>query len=247
MTLKLWIQQIKHRRQVNRLRSQWRAMERQRQLLQWPLRLMLAKQLRSLEACETASGAKTGSPPAARKPKPPTEPRTPNANDSPEPHSVAPSRRHCPAQEPPWKTTPQTQAGDSGPMPGIASVSGGPVPWDSQTLKPLFDQLIPTVEKLCVTKISNMATQARLPGELVRDIERDATWSEPAKKALTLSGPQLAAKYLNKTGISAENQPEVIFFTAAITIASGHAMIMKRLEKLIVIANANAQKPETKP
>ncbi len=145
------------------------------------------------------------------------------------------------------ENTPQTQAGDSGPMPGIASVPGGPVPWDSQTLKPLFDQLIPTVEKLCVTKISNMATQARLPGELVRDIERDATWSEPAKKALTLSGPQLAAKYLNKTGISAENQPEVIFFTAAITIASGHAMIMKRLEKLIVIANANAQKPETKP
>src|SRR5436309_8856098 len=59
-------------------------------------------------------------------------------------------------------------------QPGAVPVSF--VPWDAQTLKPLFDQLIPTVEDLHVDHLTGMAEEAKLPGEIVKEIGRDARW-----------------------------------------------------------------------
>jgi hypothetical protein len=120
------------------------------------------------------------------------------------------------------------------------------VPWDQQTLKPLFDQLIPTIEQLAVNQVTSRASKARLPGELVRDIEKDARWSSPARKALEISAPQVAAKWLDKSGISAENQPEMVLGTAIASIMAGQVLLLKRLDKLIVESQA-ARKPDPEP
>src|SRR5881409_535128 len=60
--------------------------------------------------------------------------------------------------------TPVTGEAD---QPGAVPVSF--VPWDAQTLKPLFDQIIPTVEDLHVDHLTGMAEEAKLPGEIVKD------------------------------------------------------------------------------
>ena len=109
--------------------------------------------------------------------------------------------------------------------------------WDPATLKPLFDQLIPTVEQVTVHQITTRAAKARLPGALIHAIEDSAKWSAPAKKAIELAGPQVAAKYLNKAGISAENQPELVLATAVASILASHVLLIRRLDKLIVAAN----------
>lgn len=139
-----------------------------------------------------------------------------------------------PAPLPSVAGTPQAPGDNLGPVPGIEA--GAPVPWDPNALRPLFEQLIPACEELAVSQITTRAAKAKLPREVIGDIEKEGRWSKPAKSALELAGPQLAAKWLNKTGISAENQPEVIFGTAVATIAVSHMRLIQRLDALIVTA-----------
>jgi len=160
-------------------------------------------------------------------------------------------RRAAQAEPPPL---PQAGVGGqtSAPGPGLAVQPGldgvaPAVPWDQQTLKPLFDQLIPTVEQLTVNQITTRANKARLPKEVLLEIEKDARWTAPAKKALELSAPQVAAKWLNKSGISAENQAELVLGTAIASIMASHVLILKRLDKLIRETNAAVKPPEPKP
>lgn len=121
-------------------------------------------------------------------------------------------------------------------QPGVAPVSF--VPWDAQTLKPLFDQLIPTVEDLHVDHLTGMAEQAKCSAEIVKEIGRDARWPGPSRKAIEISAPQVAAKWLNKSGISAENQPEVVLGTAIVSIAVSHRKLALKLQKLLEVRKA---------
>ena len=126
--------------------------------------------------------------------------------------------------------------GIEGGAPGIV------VPWDQSTLKPLFDQLIPTLENLTVAQITSRAAKARLPKDVLAEVEKDARWAEPARKAVAISAPQVAAKWLNKSGISAENQAELVLGTAVASILTGHVMLMRKLDKLIA-SQATAPPP----
>jgi hypothetical protein len=117
------------------------------------------------------------------------------------------------------------------PQPGAAPVSF--VPWDAQTLKPLFDQLIPTVEDWHVDHITGLVERAKLPAEIVKEIGKDARWPGPSRKAIEVSAPQVAAKWLNKSGISAENQPELVLGTAIVSIAVSHRQLLLKLKKLL--------------
>ena len=137
------------------------------------------------------------------------------------------------------------------PMPGLGSepVPGGVapdvvVPWDQQTLKPLFDQLLPTLEQLGVSQLAGRATKARLSREVVTEIEKDAKWSPPARKALEIAAPQVAAKWLNSSGISAEHQPEIVLGTALASILTSHVLLLRKLDKLIA---ENVTAPAAKP
>jgi hypothetical protein len=128
-------------------------------------------------------------------------------------------------------------------QPGVAPVSF--VPWDAATLKPLFDQLIPTIEDLQVDHLTGMAHEAKLSGEIVKEIGRDARWPGPSRKAIEISAPQVAAKWLNKSGISAENQPEVVLGTAIVSIAVSHRKLSLKLAKLLEARKAELAR--TKP
>ena len=116
-------------------------------------------------------------------------------------------------------------------QPGVAPVSF--VPWDAQTLKPLFDQIIPTVEDWHVDHITGLVDGAKLPTEIMKEIGRDARWPAPSRKAIEISAPQVAAKWLNKSGISAENQPEVVLGTAIVSIVVSHRKLSLKLQKLL--------------
>ena len=142
-------------------------------------------------------------------------------------------------------------ANESSPAPG--AVAGNldtegipPLPWDAKMLAPLFEQLVPTIEELTVNQIASRAAKARIPADIIREIEVDAKWSKPAKKAIELSAPQVAAKWLNKTGISAENQAEVILFTAISSILASHVMLVRRLDQLAAAVNVPV-KPAASP
>ncbi len=140
-------------------------------------------------------------------------------------------------------------ADGQGSLPGLAPDGEGnpPLPWRKETLKPIFDQLIPCLEELAVTHVSTEAAKLPIPGEMVKEIEADAAWPKPAKEALLFSAPELAAKYLNKTGISAENAPEVVCGTALAGIIMSHIMLFRRMRQLVVANNVARQPPETKP
>jgi hypothetical protein len=141
----------------------------------------------------------------------------------------------------------QAEAPGDSPLAGGAALAGSPMPWDSATLKPLFDQLIPTLETIAVGQLTSRATKARLPGEVVKEIERDAKFAPPAKKALEIAAPRVAAKWMNRTGISAEHQDEVILGTALASIAAQQVLLLKRLDKLIADANPAKAEPAKPP
>lgn len=124
-----------------------------------------------------------------------------------------------------------------GPDDGSGFDAASPVPWDSSSLAPLFSQIIPAAESLATGQIVSRAIKAKLPAQAVREIEAECKWAEPAKKALEIEGPRLAAKWLNKTGVSAENQPEVVCLSALAVIGVSHFKLLQRLDKLVALAN----------
>jgi len=147
-----------------------------------------------------------------------------------------------PSAAPGVARTPAAAADPVDPL--LLAEAAPPVAWEASQLTPIFQQLLPAVEQLTVNQVLQRAGKARLPGELLHEIEDEAKWSAPTKKALELSGPQVAAKWLNKTGISAENQPEVVFGTAVASLLASHVMLLRRLDKLIAAANVPTVKPD---
>jgi hypothetical protein len=107
------------------------------------------------------------------------------------------------------------------------------VPWDPETLKPIFEQLIPAAEQVSVQSLTSRAAKANLPAEVLKEVEKDARWSPPTKTALLISAPQVCAKWLNKTGISAENQAEVVLGTAIASLIASHALLARKLTQMV--------------
>lgn len=127
-------------------------------------------------------------------------------------------------------------------MPGAVTV----VPWEPSTLKPIFDQLIPSVESMTVKQITSRAAKAKLSKELVAEIEKDAQWAAPARKAIEVTAPRITAKWLNKTGVSAEHQDEIVFGTAIATITASHVMLLNKLDKMIEAQSVTPQESKAK-
>ena len=139
--------------------------------------------------------------------------------------------------------TGEAPGGDLGGVPGAEC--GAPVPWDAASLAPLIEQLLPTLEAASVARITRKAAAAKLPADLLRAVENDSRWPKPAAKVLQMAGPQLAAKWLNKTGVSAEHQLEVAVLSAVGCIVAGQSAVLSRLEK--IIAEKAAAEKESKP
>ena len=97
-------------------------------------------------------------------------------------------------------------------------------------------------------QLASKAQKARLPGDLVRDIQHDATWPAVAKKGLEMSAPRVAAKVLNATGISSEHQDVVVLLSSITMIGGRHLQLLRRMDKIIAAqtAAAAAKAPEEK-
>jgi hypothetical protein len=100
-------------------------------------------------------------------------------------------------------------------------------------LKPALQELIPLLEELDVAGITEKCQQANLPKDLVKEISRDAHWPAVGKKNVELGGAEVAAKWLNKIGISSTNKGEVFLIAGLAGIYGSRRMLTARLDKLI--------------
>ena len=104
-------------------------------------------------------------------------------------------------------------------------------------------------------QICSKAVKSRLPDVIVKEIAQDTQWPADAKKALQANTAAVTVKYLNKLGVSAEYAPEIALVTAFSRIAAHHVLTLRRLDKLIALANVQPKKEgadqaapsETKP
>ncbi len=68
--------------------------------------------------------------------------------------------------------------------------------------------------------------------EAVALVERKGGWDEAAKVTVVQSGSEVAAKWANKFGISAEYAPEVALTIAGVAIWSSRESLVDELRKL---------------
>ena len=102
-------------------------------------------------------------------------------------------------------------------------------------LRPVFAELIPVAEEIGIESLKGKAEKAALPGPIVKEIVKEAEWNDVSKKALELSAPEVCAKLLNRTGVSAEHKDEIVLLTALGGILAGHMRLAKRLDTLIAM------------
>ncbi|HVV00140.1 MAG TPA: hypothetical protein VHH88_02185 [Verrucomicrobiae bacterium] len=141
----------------------------------------------------------------------------------------------------------QTPGAVVDPVPVAAPEPDTFVPWDSETLRPVLSELVATIEEMDAAHVTELANQAALPKELVREIAKDARYPTAAKKGIEIGGAEMGAKYLNKAGISAKNKGEVVFATALVSIIASRRSLNKRLEKLIEQRNKEQGKQPSGP
>lgn len=131
-------------------------------------------------------------------------------------------------------------AGASAPAPGTPSpgMAGGQiqqppiVPWEASTLKPLVEKMLDAAEKGRLAKFLIRTQKLGQMPELIKEIEEDAHFPPEAKALLQISLPRCAAKWLNKSGLSAEYQDEIAIVTAVLLIYQHDRKIMLRLDKI---------------
>lgn len=126
-------------------------------------------------------------------------------------------------------------------QPGLAPAAF--VAWDAETLRPIFVELVPTVEELAVGRLTAKAAKAQLPTTLIKEIASDAAWKAPEKRAMILAGPEVTAKWLNKSGLSAENKFELVLATALLSIVRNNVALGRKLDHFIAQKGAPGGPP----
>lgn len=127
---------------------------------------------------------------------------------------------------------PNPNAAPSGsPVAGAVSEARPFVPWTPDIVRPFTAELIPVVEAVDANGLVEDAKK-KLPEAFVKEVKKDAGWPAAAKKILDGALPRLAAKYLNKTGISAENADEVAVGSAVVMILHSRNALKDRMSKI---------------
>lgn len=107
------------------------------------------------------------------------------------------------------------------------------VPWDPQLIKPLLEKMIEAAENGRLAKFTIRCQRLGDMPKLIKEIEQDAHMPPEAKAMLSVSLPRCAAKWLNKSGVSAEYMDEISILTACVLIWSHDRKADQRLEKLL--------------
>ena len=138
---------------------------------------------------------------------------------------------------------PTPSPGGSTPVPGEEAP---PVPWQPETLTGLVDDLIEAAEESRVDFYIGRCAEAGLTQKLCKEIEADARFPKTATALLKHSIPRLAAKWLNRAGISAEWQEEISVLTAIILIVKQNAKLSARFEEIVQAHKQPAPAPAKK-
>jgi hypothetical protein len=125
-----------------------------------------------------------------------------------------------------------------------AEVSAPPVLWQPDTLTDLVSELLDAAEAGRVASFAAKCQEGGLMPKLCREIEADAHFPKTAKIILKRSLPRLAAKWMNKAGISAEFQDEVAVLTAMLLILQHDRKMSGKLDELIA---SNKQRSTAPP
>ena len=138
------------------------------------------------------------------------------------------------------------------PAPGESAVPGAGqaatpfVPWDPSTIKPLVEKMMEAAEQGRLAKFAAKTQQLGDMPKLIKEIQDDAHFPPEAKAMLSISLPRMAAKWLNKSGLSAEYQDEIACGTAVLLIVQHNRKIDQKLDKLIAAAT-KAKEPKREP
>jgi len=142
-------------------------------------------------------------------------------------------------EPPPLPSAAQSSAGQattpgSGVLPGPGAESvEAPIPWDPEVLRPMVEEAVSAMEEKRVSDFSELASQAALGADLVREIEKDAHYHPAFKKTVNSSTPRVLAKWLNRSPISGKYSDEAMLGAAAVMLWFQGRSITSRLEKLI--------------
>jgi hypothetical protein len=123
----------------------------------------------------------------------------------------------------------------------------GHVPWNPDgPLAGVFKTIVPAVEKFNVRTLVEAARKIGDP-EFELLVQKEAPWNPEAREVLEKTGPEVAAKLLNRAGISSENAPEVAFFLTAIGIAVSQSILAFKVSAAVKAkAEPSPEKSETK-
>jgi len=139
---------------------------------------------------------------------------------------------------------PQAPTGEqslvAAPSPG--AVVSDFLPWQAEDVKDFTDEMVDLTEAKRIGDFVNMAREANLPPKLCIEIERDAKYPTTTKAGLKRALAGTAAKWLNKSGISARNKEEAALLFCVVTLKLQGLRLRTRLKSLI-----EADKPKPTP
>lgn len=108
----------------------------------------------------------------------------------------------------------------------------GAVPWTADLLRPIFEQALPVAEGLAVQNLTEKARAAKLDAALVREVAAGAKIHPLAKQQIIEGGAAVAAKYLNKSGVSSEHADEVRLLGGIVAAFAGYRAVAAKLDEL---------------
>jgi hypothetical protein len=136
-----------------------------------------------------------------------------------------------------------------GPQSSLLPAPVAPAPlvlWQPDTLREFTDELVEAAEETRVKNFAAKAAEAKLPEKVGREVVKDSHFPAVAKRGLKLSTPKVAAKWLNKAGISAEYADEVTLAGSLLAIVIQGRRLIAKLDELIAAAKAPPPEPQKK-
>ena len=158
--------------------------------------------------------------------------------------SAARAPAPLPSMPSPSVNIPQPQSpGQPVPAPLAAPGVEPQFQWTAKDVEKITRELIELTEELSSKQISKRLIKARLPSDVVREIENDAKWAKRAKDMIEEGGAELFAVLLNKSGVAPEFRPYILLSIGTMEIAVNHLRILKRLDQLIAMNKRNVTVP----
>ena len=136
-----------------------------------------------------------------------------------------------PSALPTGSNSPDAQSDNQGT--GVSAPISTDVPWVTDDIRPLLDELIPLLEQESIESRAQRAREGNLPTKVVAEIEKDARWKEFTKLGLSRGGSEILIKWLNRLGVSTANKGEITFALAFVHMLLHNRKIDRRIDTMI--------------